>query len=161
MLRKQTINIVVALLLASARAVAADTGTLAITDASGATHSVKEYRGRWILVNYWATWCSACIEEMPALSSLQSRRRELTILGTTTEVLGPDQLRSFVAKHPVAYFIGRTDKAGIPSELPPSVLGVQVRPISYLITPDGKVAKRFLGTVSLAKLESPMSDPRR
>ena len=159
--RKLGINIVVALLLANAGAASADTGTLAITDASGTTHSVKEFHGRWVLVNYWATWCSACIEEMPALSSLESQQPELTILGTTTEVLSPDQIRSFVAKHPVAYFIGRSDKAGIPGELSPSVLGVQVRPISYLITPDGKVKERFLGTVRLAKLKSLMSESRQ
>lgn len=122
---------------------------------------MKDFRGKWVLVNYWATWCSACIEEMPALSTLSSQEPQLIVLGVTDEAITPEQLRAFVTRRQVSYFLGRSDRSNIPRELSSSVLGVQVRPLSYLIAPDGSVAKRFVGPIDVGKLKLLMAAHRR
>jgi thiol-disulfide isomerase/thioredoxin len=150
-----------ALTLALATPVAADPGDLTVVDASGARHALKDLHGKWVLVNYWATWCGACIAEMPALSALAAQEPALSILGVTDEQITPDQLRLFLARHPVSYTAGWSDKTAIPRELSPTMMGVEVRPLSYLIAPDGRVAKRFRGAVDPAKIRRVLATYRR
>jgi thiol-disulfide isomerase/thioredoxin len=161
-MRKNILSTVaVAIVVTAASSAVAGPGNLTIVDAAGSLHAVKEFRGKWVLVNYWATWCAACIEEMPELSTLSSQEPELIVLGATDEEITPEQLRSFVNRHQVSYVLGRSDKAKIPHELSPSVLGVKVRPLSYLVAPDGSVAKRFVGAVDVGKLKLLIADRRR
>lgn len=116
----------------------------------GKTFDLAEQRGHWVVVNYWATWCHPCLEEMPDLSALAAMREYIKVVGVANDDLEPDALRAFLQKHPVVYPIVQVDPASPPADfgMPPAL------PVSWLIDPQGKVAKRFMGPVKAADIEA-------
>lgn len=136
-----------------AQAGTAHVSDLAVTASDGRTVKLSDYDGKWLLVNYWATWCESCVAELPELSKLATEKPGVAVLGLTDEEITPQKMQAFLAVHPVAYPIALVDRKSLPPELPDTVLGLQMRPVSYLISPDGKVAKRFVGTVHVDQLK--------
>ena len=129
----------------------------AVTTTDGRAIDVADFRGRWLLVNYWATWCGACVAEMPALSRFAEQDPRVAVLGLTDEKLSIDALRAFLAAHPVTYPIGLVDSATLPPELSATAFGIAMRPISYLVAPDGRVVERYVGEFDLAKIRRHMA----
>jgi cytochrome c biogenesis protein CcmG, thiol:disulfide interchange protein DsbE len=86
-----------------ARGEAAPTGALPRLEGGG-SGSLAEYRGRWVLVNFWASWCVPCREESPALQAFYRRHRAhgFTVLGIDTRDLTGDG-RAFVGRYRVTY----------------------------------------------------------
>ncbi len=103
--------------------------------------------GTWTLVNYFATWCASCVEEIPTLTRLLGDGARLHVVGITDEGLSPEAFRAFSAAHPAAYPRMDVLAGSMPRDLPGKVLGLRLRPITYLIRPDGVVAKRFVGAL--------------
>ncbi len=109
----------------------------------GGSGSLAEYRGRWVLVNFWASWCGPCKEEAPALESLQRRRggADFTVLGIDTEDLSGDG-REFVRRYGLTYpqlYDGDGD-AG-------DDFGTSGVPENYLVDPRGRVRLALPGPV--------------
>ncbi|MEQ1556783.1 MAG: TlpA disulfide reductase family protein, partial [Gallionella sp.] len=73
---------VLAGLLASLTVCAAD---FALTDLDGKTHRLSEYRGQYVLVNFWATWCSPCLSEIPELNALHKTHKNLVVIGVAMQ----------------------------------------------------------------------------
>jgi cytochrome c biogenesis protein CcmG/thiol:disulfide interchange protein DsbE len=109
------------------------------------TGSVADYRGRWVLVNVWASWCPPCRTESPALERFYRAHRgpDFTILGIDTNDLSDDAL-AFVHRYGVTYPQLR-DGAGDFSQ---DELGTTGVPESFLVAPDGKLALHSLGPVT-------------
>ncbi len=144
-----------------ARSASPDSLDLAVTASDGHRISLSDYRGKWVLVNYWATWCGECIAELPALSKLAQEEPNLVVLGLTDEKITAQKLQTFLVAHPVSFPMAIIAKDAVPKELPASAFGLQMRPISYLIGPDGKVVDRFLGGIDTEKLKRHIQDRRR
>lgn len=125
----------------------------------GEAIKLSDYAGRWIILNYWATWCAPCIAEMPILSELAKSRPHIVVIGMTTETITPDALTAFLQKHPVAYRIVVADKSTTPHRYSGKWLGMQARPLTYVIRPDGTLAKRFTGGVTKATLDAVLDAP--
>ena len=140
--------------LAGTCAGAAEPVDLAVTTTDGHPFRLADQRGRWLLVNYWATWCGSCIAEMPALSRLADREPRLVVLGLTDETLSAASLQAFLTAHPVHYPVAVVDRASLPAALPATAFGVGMRPLSYLVAPDGTVVDRFIGELDINKLEA-------
>ncbi len=111
----------------------------------GGTGSVADYRGRWLLVNVWASWCTPCRTESPALERFYRahRGKGFTILGIDTNDLSDDAL-AFVRRYGVTYPQLR-DGTGDFSQDELATTGV---PESFLVAPDGKLAVHSLGPVT-------------
>ena len=60
---------------------AVDHPALKVATLDGATFDLAEQRGKWVIVNYWATWCSPCLKEMPELSALDAMREHIVVIG--------------------------------------------------------------------------------
>jgi len=118
------------------------------------------YPGKWVLLTYWATWCAPCIEEMPTLSRLAAARPDVTVLGVTDETIDPAALQAFVTRHRVAYPLAAV-RAGSIAAYTGRVLGVGIRPLTYLIRPDGSLAKRFFGKITAAEVTAIVGSVRR
>jgi thiol-disulfide isomerase/thioredoxin len=141
---------IAALALAVAVPAMASTTTpeLKVKTLDGKPFDLAAQRGKWVVVNYWATWCVPCIKEMPDISAFVTSRKDVAAIGLAFEDSDPNDIRAFVAKHPVTYPIAQVDVMAPPKDFDtPKGL-----PTTYLIAPDGHVAKRFVGPVDAAKL---------
>ena len=127
-----------------------DQPTLAIETLDGKRFELAQHRGRWVVVNFWATWCGPCLKEMPALSALDTMREYIDVVGLAYEDTTPDEMKAFLKKHPVSYPVALVDVYSPPADFEtPAGL-----PTTWLIGPDGKIVKRFIGPVEPQEIES-------
>ena len=77
-------------------------------DVSGNDVSLASFRGKVILLNYWATWCEPCLEEMPAMERLARayRGRDLAVLAVSVDREGASVVRPFVKRHALSFLVG-------------------------------------------------------
>ena len=75
----------------------------AFIDQHGIKHSSRNWRGKVMVINFWATWCPPCIHEIPLLNSLQARYGEANVQIVGIAISKAQQVRAFLAKHPMAY----------------------------------------------------------
>ena len=105
------------------------------------TVNLKDYRGRFILLNFWATWCSPCLKEMPDLEEayLEMGQEKLVVLavGMGESV---EKIKAFFNKYAFTFPLLADNKMEITK-----LYGVRNIPVTYLIDPDGIVLGRALG----------------
>ena len=130
--------------------VAAKSPSLKVTTVDGAAYDLAAHRGKWVVVNFWATWCGPCLKEMPDLSALDAMREHIEVIGLAYEDIKPAEMAAFLKVHPVVYPIAIIDVYSPPADFA-SPRGL---PMSYLIAPDGTVAKQFLGPVTARDIEA-------
>ncbi|HUB72093.1 MAG TPA: TlpA disulfide reductase family protein [Acidimicrobiales bacterium] len=112
--------------------------------------SLGEFRGKWVLVNFMATWCEPCQKEMPQLQKFwqqHSKRGDAVVLTVADDPGNVGQLRAFL----------RAKRAGWPAVNDPSATvsyGLQGLPSSFLVAPDGTVYWYLLGEVRASQLDS-------
>jgi thiol-disulfide isomerase/thioredoxin len=120
---------------------------LSLPDLEGRMHALADYRGRRLLVNFWATWCGPCLEEMPALDRAQAKFRDQGVIVLGIAMDQRDHVRAFLAGRPVSYPI----LLGSPE--PPSTslqLGDEreMLPFSVLVGADGRIMATHAGALS-------------
>jgi thiol-disulfide isomerase/thioredoxin len=136
-------------LFACADAAPAKMPTLSVKTLDGATFDLSAERGKWVIVNFWATWCSPCIKEMPDISKFVASRSDVSAIGLAFGGEDIGDVTSFLEKHPVKYPV-----ANVPLESPPKDFGApKGLPTTFLIAPDGSLAKKFTGPITAGELE--------
>lgn len=110
-------------------------------------------RGRWVVLNFWATWCAPCIKEIPELGEL-AQRQDVAVLGLAYEEIERADLEAFLREHPARYAIAPVDVYDPPAGFP----APRGLPLTYLVDPRGVVAEVFLGPVTRADLETAMAN---
>ena len=128
----------------------ADFPALKLPAVDGSTYELAAHRGRWVVVNFWATWCGPCLKEMPELSELDQRRDDIDVVGLAYDDIEVADMQAFLKEHSVAYPIVIVDTF----EPPADFAAPRGLPTTYLIAPDGKVAKQFLGPVTAKEIEA-------
>lgn len=110
----------------------------------GGEESLADYRGRWVMVNFWASWCVPCREEAEALNQLQEERGgpRFTVLGVDTEDLSSDA-KAFVERYGVRYPQLRDGQGELADEF-----GTTGVPESYLFDPQGRLQEARPGPVT-------------
>ncbi|WP_306580719.1 TlpA disulfide reductase family protein [Dokdonella sp.] len=116
---------------------------LKITTLDGHGFDLAAQRGNWVIVNYWATWCSPCIKEMPDLSAFVAAHDNVAAIGLAWDDVERSELEQFVASHPVVYPLAQVDLDHPPADFP----APRGLPVTYVIAPDGSVAKTFTGPI--------------
>lgn len=122
----------------------------ALPDLAGKIHHLSDYRGKWVIVNYWATWCPPCLGEIPELEEFHSahHNRDAIVVGINYEDSAPAYLKSFVDENMISYPILRADLTR-----PPVFGRLYGLPTSFIVSPDGKLVQTKTGSVTRAFLE--------
>lgn len=134
---------------AAANGDAAVTPTLRIAALDGSTWDLADRRGRWVVVNFWATWCAPCLKEMPELSALDAMNEHIEVVGLAYEDIAAEAMRAFLDAHPVVYPIAIVDVYAPPADFE-TPRGL---PMTWLIGPDGRVVKQVVGPVTAREIE--------
>ena len=109
---------------------------VAFTTRDGAAKQLADFKGRFVLVNLWATWCGPCVQEMPALDRLQQKLGDkLTVLAISEDRQGDTAVAPFLAQHNIKNLAIYLD----PKSAATNAFGVQGLPTTYLIAPDGTI----------------------
>lgn len=112
--------------------------------------SISDFRGEWVIVNYWATWCAPCRKEIPELSLLHEERQDVTVLGLAFEELEDADFFEFLEDFEVSYPILKVDVFE-----PPEPFGApKVLPTTVILDPQGRAVKAFLGPVTRDAIEA-------
>lgn len=124
------------------------------TDLGGKQVQLSKYRGQIVLLNFWASWCAPCREEMPLFSKWQREfgAHRLRVVGISMD----DDVREvqrFLAAYPVTYPIVMGD-----AKFAEQFGGVLGLPLSYLVDAQGRVVARYQGEVDLPKLETKLRE---
>ena len=130
------------------------TPRLALPTLDGATYDLADHRGKWVVVNFWATWCAPCLKEMPELSALDAMNEHIEVVGLAYEEIDDADMRAFLDKHPVVYPIAVLDVTAPPEDFD-TPRGL---PMTYLIAPDGRVAHKVLGPVTAREIEEAIAE---
>jgi cytochrome c biogenesis protein CcmG/thiol:disulfide interchange protein DsbE len=112
--------------------------------------SLDDFRGRWVLVNFWASWCEPCKEESPALQELQDRfgGEDFTVIGIATRDVSDDS-RDFARDFELSYPQFRDGDGKIAQDW-----GTTGVPESFLVDPEGKLRVKHPGAVNEEMIES-------
>jgi len=112
--------------------------------------NLSDFKGKVVLVDFWATWCDPCKEEIPELVKLQAKLKDkgFVILGVSMDEEGAAAVKKFTAKHPITYPVVLNS-----GERAPKGWTVPGLPTAYLIGRDGTVRKRWFGEKDMAELE--------
>ena len=115
----------------------------------GGEVSLSDYLGQWVVVNYWATWCTPCLKEIPDLSELHEERGDLTVLGLAFEDLEDSDFDEFLEDFEVSYPILKVDVYQ-----PPEPFGApRALPTTIILDKQGRAVKAFLGPVTREAIE--------
>jgi len=128
----------------------AHAGGFTLTDTNGKTHTLDGYKGKWVLVNFWATWCPPCQEEIPDLIALHGEKKNnLVVIGIAMDYRNAKQVTDFADGLLVDYPIV-LGNAQVASQIGP----VQGLPTTYLYNPDGKMVAQQVGAITRESVES-------
>ena len=123
----------------------------------GGELSMQTFKGRPLLVNFWATWCPPCIEELPLLESIWIKNgpKTLQVLGLAVDQ--PSPVRKFLAQHPLTFPMGLAGLNG--TELGRSLgNSVNALPYSVLFNADGRMTAQKMGKLQVEDLAEWLKD---
>ena len=128
---------------------------LSFDDVEGVEHALAPYQGQPLLVNFWATWCPPCVQEMPDLDDLSQRHPEVQFVGLAIDT--KRNVKKFLAQIPVRYAIYVPGHSGVKQmrALGNTKGGL---PFTLLIDAEGKVVESILGPINKADLDVMLMD---
>ncbi len=122
-----------------------------LKDLNGRSVKSSDFKGKVVMLNFWATWCPPCREEIPALIALQNQYKDkgLVVVGVSLDQNGPATVKAFVARMKVHYPVVMGD-----DKIAAAYGGVSIIPTTYLIDRQSNIAGGVEGGADQATLES-------
>jgi thiol-disulfide isomerase/thioredoxin len=118
-----------------------------LTDMRGNTHRLSDYRGKWVLVNYWATWCPPCLEEVPDLVMLYDQYKDdgLMVFGIAQQYKSRQEVVAFVDDMLMSYPIV-LGNATVNAQFGPN----EILPTTFIYNPRGELVRTRRGLITRA-----------
>lgn len=121
---------------------------------SGGTFQLETMRGRWVILNFWATWCAPCLDEMPALQAIANERSgQLALFGINMRE-GADEIRTYMSRYRISFPILINPDESVSNNYQLS-LGI---PQTVIITPDGRMVWHKFGAIDLANFRATLDE---
>lgn len=113
-----------------------------LPDTAGRAHRLQDYRGKYVLVNFWAEWCDPCVKELPSMQGAYAARQEQNF-----EILAVHVGRGNAESSALLERLGIGFPVLIDSELALRNWNVQALPSSYLVDPEGRLVYHGRGAI--------------
>lgn len=127
-----------------------------LPDSKGTTVALNQWKGRPLVLNFWATWCAPCVEEMPELTELQKevQPKNIQILGIGID--SASNISAFADKYQIGYplYVAGVDGSELSRQLGNQAGGL---PFTVVIDASGKVRKTYLGRLKMDDLRRELS----
>ncbi|KAA3641539.1 MAG: TlpA family protein disulfide reductase [Proteobacteria bacterium] len=121
-----------------------------LTNLAGEPVQAEDYRGQWLILNYWATWCTPCRDEIPELVRFQNDHDNVQILGIAYEDASVEKLQNFAADFAVNYPLLTMDIYDPPGFAAEGGLGL---PTTIVYDPSGMRHKKHMGPIDYKGLQ--------
>ncbi|MBY0242494.1 MAG: TlpA family protein disulfide reductase [Burkholderiaceae bacterium] len=127
-----------------------------LNDAKGVQQALAQWKGKALIVNFWAPWCGPCVEEMPELSALQGEIRDKNVQVIGIGIDSPSNIAAFAEKNKIDYPVYVAGLSG--TELSRKFGNAQGGlPYTVLLGADGKVVKTYLGRLKFGELRADLA----
>lgn len=127
-----------------------------LNDLAGKPESLEKWKGKALLVNFWATWCGPCVQEMPELSALANEEagRRFNVIGIGID--SPSAMSEFATRHNIKYplYVGGMGGTELSRGFGNTNGGL---PFTVLIGADGQVRKTYLGKLKFDELKADLA----
>ena len=135
------------LVIFSAASAAAD---FSFRDIAGKQHNLADYRGKWVLVNLWATWCPPCLKEIPDLIALHNEHKDkdLVVIGIATDYNNSKLVIDFAKEHRISYPVVLGNDAIVAQ-----IGRVEGLPMTYMYNPQGMMVAYYVGALTQKAVE--------
>jgi thiol-disulfide isomerase/thioredoxin len=119
-----------------------------LVDTQGKRHRLADYKGKWVVLNFWATWCVPCIQEIPEIAQFHRDHRDVVVLGVAQDADDAAKVKQFAAKvkHDYPLVLSNDD---VEKQLGTA----RALPTTRIYNPQGKVAYDRVGRVDAKFLE--------
>jgi peroxiredoxin len=123
-----------------------------LPDTQDKIHTLSQYAGKWVVVNYWATSCPPCIKEIPQLMKFHEKHKDhdAVVLGVDFEDISLSWLKDFMDSMSMSYPVLRSD----PSQQVTPFGVIIILPTTFIISPAGELVAHQVGAVTAADLEA-------
>lgn len=118
------------------------------TDISGQPINFSNFKGKWVVINYWAGWCKPCLREIPELNRLAKDHSDIVVLGVSFDPMPLQKIQHFVALQDIHYRI--LDSLSLKSV---GIEHVKALPATFVFDPQGNLVQSIYGEITEQKIE--------
>lgn len=127
--------------------------TLSLKNSQGKPQALRQWESKFIVLNFWATWCKPCVQEMPELEALQKEFQSENVQLLGLGIDSPSNIAEFAQKHHISYplFAAGLEGTDIAGAMGNTVGGL---PFTVIITPEGRITKSYFGRLNMPELRA-------
>jgi thiol-disulfide isomerase/thioredoxin len=119
-----------------------------VTDTQGHRHRLADYKGRWVVLNFWATWCVPCIQEIPEIAAFHRDHEDVVVIGVAVDAEDVAKVKQFALKTGHGYPLVLADE-----RVEKQLGAMRALPTTRIYDPKGKVVYDKPGRVDRKFLE--------
>ncbi|MGB1008299.1 MAG: TlpA family protein disulfide reductase [Thiolinea sp.] len=126
-------------------------------DINGHHHRFSDYKGKWVIVNYWSTYCGPCIAELPALKRIAAQYKgRVVVLGMDAGETPDREMKQFIRQRGINYTVVPTQDSSM------FALGlIYGVPTTFIVSPHGQIVDTHMGVITVQQMQRFVGQPPR